>query len=184
MQDYALARRAMIDSQLRPQGVTDRAVLATMAIVPREDFVPTEARPFAYFDRAIPVEGKGAMLPPTPLAQLLTAAAPLPGERALVVGAAPGYAAAVLEQIGLAVRQGNPSGPVDLILIEGAIEFLPDPLAAALVDGGRVATALVTDGVARLAIGRKVAGVIGWTTFADSEIALLPGFSRPPVFTF
>jgi len=184
MQDYALARRAMIDSQLRPQGVTDRAVLEAMATVPREDYVPAEARPFAYFDRAIPVEGKGAMLPPTPLAQLLTAAAPLPGERALVVGAVPGYAAALLEHIGLAVTQGDPTGTVDLLLIEGAIEFLPDPLAAALVDGGRVATALVTDGVTRLAIGRKVAGVIGWTSFADSEIAPLAGFTRPPVFTF
>jgi len=184
MQDHALARRAMIDSQLRPQGVTDRAVLDAMATVPREAFVPAEARPFAYFDRAIPVAGKGAMMPPTPLARLLSAAAPLSDERALVIGAAPAYAAALLEAIGLTVAQGQPIGPVDLILIEGAIEELPAPLAEALVEGGRIATALVTDGVTRLAIGRKVAGVIGWTHFADSEVAPLPGFTRPPAFTF
>ena len=184
MQDFALARRAMIDSQLRPQGVTDRAVLDAMAVVPREDFVPAEARPFAYFDRAIAIEGKGRMMPPTPLAQLLSAASPLPGERALVVGAAPRYAAALLEAIGLRVHQGEPVGPVDLLLIEGAIEQLPDAFADALIDGGRVATALVTNGVTRLAIGYKAAGTIGWTSFADSEVALLPGFTRPPAFTF
>ena len=124
------------------------------------------------------------MMPPTPLARLLSAAAPLPGERALVIGAAPGYAAALLEAIGLTVAQGEPVGPVDLILLEGAIEVLPETLAAVVVEGGRIATALVIDGVARLSIGRKVAGVIGWTHFADSEVAPLPGFSRPPAFSF
>lgn len=180
----ALARRAMIDSQLRPQGVTDRALLDAMGSVAREDFVPDEARAFAYFDRAIAIEGKGFMLPPTPLARLIAAAAPRPGERALVIGAAPGYAAALFEALGLEIGEGEPTGPVDLILIEGAIELLPDALADALVEGGRIATALIVDGSSRLAIGHKVAGVIGWTRFADAEVALLPGFARPPTFTF
>ena len=38
MPDFAAARRAMIDSQLRPQGVSDPAVLAAMGSVPREQF--------------------------------------------------------------------------------------------------------------------------------------------------
>ncbi|MEO6248436.1 MAG: protein-L-isoaspartate O-methyltransferase [Sphingomicrobium sp.] len=184
MQDHALARRAMIDSQLRPQGVTNRAVLDAMANVPREEFVPAAARSFAYFDRAIPVAGKGEMLAPTALARLLGALTPLPGERALVVGAAPAYAAALLEAIGLTIVQGEPAGAIDLILIEGAIEQLPDALTDALVEGGRVVTALITDGVTRLALGRKIAGVIGWTRFADAQIAPLSGFSRPAAFTF
>ncbi|MEO7787510.1 MAG: protein-L-isoaspartate O-methyltransferase [Sphingomicrobium sp.] len=184
MQDFALARRAMIDSQLRPQGVTDRTVLEAMATVPREEFVPAEARAFAYFDRAIPVAGRGAMMPPTPLGQLLATAAPKPGERALVIGAAPGYAAALLEAIGLTVTQGDSAGPVDLLLVEGAIDLLPDTLAEALVEGGRIATALVSDGSTRLAIGRKFGGVIGWNRFADADIAPLAGFARPPAFTF
>lgn len=184
MQDFALARRAMIDSQLRPQGVTDRGVLDAMTSVPREEHVPLEARAFAYIDRSIPVAGKGSMMPPTPLGRLLTAAAPKLGERALVIGAAPDYAAALLAHIGLGVSVGEPVGPVDLILIEGAIEDLPAALADALVEGGRIAAALVVEGVTRLAVGRKVAGTVGWTCFADSEVPALPGFSRPPAFAF
>jgi protein-L-isoaspartate(D-aspartate) O-methyltransferase len=42
--DFAAARRAMIDSQLRPQGVSDPAVLAAMASVPREEYVPEALR--------------------------------------------------------------------------------------------------------------------------------------------
>ena len=52
MQDFAAARAAMIDSQLRPQGVTDPAVLAAMGALPREKFVPEARAPLAYFDRA------------------------------------------------------------------------------------------------------------------------------------
>ena len=38
--DFAAARSAMVESQLRPEGVTDRAVLAAMGSVAREQFVP------------------------------------------------------------------------------------------------------------------------------------------------
>ena len=191
MQDDARARRAMVDSQLRPQGVTDGAVLAAMASVPREDYVPAEARAFAYFDRSIPVDG-GVMIPPTPLARLLSEAAPQPGERALIVSPAPGYAAALLTAMGLEPVQLRavdaatvPAGPFAVILIEGAIAEVPAAIADALAEGGRLATALLIPGdVARLAIGRKVGGTIGFTRFADSEIPPLAGFTRPPAFTF
>ncbi|MCA1653246.1 MAG: protein-L-isoaspartate O-methyltransferase [Sphingomicrobium sp.] len=193
MSDNAPARRAMVDSQLRPQGVTDPLVLAAMAAVPREDYVPVEARSFAYTDRSIPVEG-GAMMPPAPLGRLLTAAKPQPGERALVVGAAPGYTAAVLRAIGVeTVEQraanmgaGAPKGsPFDLVVIEGAVADVPASLTNALAPGGRIVTALLTAGsVTRLAIGRKVGGIVGYTRFADSEIPELTAFARPPAFTF
>ena len=42
--DSQAARRAMIDNQLRPEAVTDAAVLAAMAAVPREEYVAPEAR--------------------------------------------------------------------------------------------------------------------------------------------
>lgn len=192
MPDFALARRAMIDSQLRPQGVTDTAVLGAMGVVPREQFVPEAARASAYADRAIVVDG-GTIIPPAPLGRLLTAAVPVPGERALVVSAAPGYAAAVLREIGLDVVEvtaaaalvGAVDGPFDLVLVEGAVADLPARLTQAVSPGGCLITALLVDGgVTRLAIGRKVDDVIGYTRFADSEIAALPGYARPPVFTF
>ena len=42
--DHSTARRAMIDGQLRPEAVTDVAVLAAMGAVAREDYVPEGAR--------------------------------------------------------------------------------------------------------------------------------------------
>ena len=44
------ARRAMIDSQLRPSGVNEPWVLAEMLRVPREDFVPAARRASAYMN--------------------------------------------------------------------------------------------------------------------------------------
>ena len=188
MTDFSAARRAMVDSQLRPQGVIDRAVLAAMGAVAREDYMPASARAAAYGDRAIPVAG-GVMIPPAPLGRLLAAAEPQPGERALVVAPAPGYAAALLRHAGLdpSICLGSatpPAGPFDIILIEGAVEEIPPALSDALTEGGRLVTALIERGVTRLAVGRKLGGVIGFTRFADSEIPALAGFVRPPAFTF
>ena len=88
--DFAAARQAMVDSQLRPQGVNDPSVIAAMSLVPRERFVPDDQKPLAYVDRSIPL-GEGRALPAAAvLGLLLTALAPIRGERALVVGAGTG----------------------------------------------------------------------------------------------
>ena len=67
MQDFSLARRAMVDNQLRPEGVTDRGVLAAMGSVERERFVPAEAKALAYFDRPLRLAAGRAMMPPAAL---------------------------------------------------------------------------------------------------------------------
>jgi protein-L-isoaspartate(D-aspartate) O-methyltransferase len=90
MQDFSLARRAMVDSQLRPEAVTDRGVLAAMASVERENFVPESAKALAYFDRPLPLTKDRAMMPPAALGRLLSELAPRPGERALIVGSGTG----------------------------------------------------------------------------------------------
>src|SRR4028119_2195142 len=94
--DFAAARRAMIENQLRPVGVTDRAVLDAMDKVPREQFVPEDNRPLAYADRSLPLGGGRFMAAPEVLGQLLTQMAPQPGQRALVVGAGTGSSPAAL----------------------------------------------------------------------------------------
>src|SRR5437868_5393274 len=101
MPDFAAARRAMIDNQLRPEGVTDPAVLAAMASVPREQFVPEAMRALAYSDRPLGLGNGQALMPPAALARLLTEIEPRAGERALVVGSGNHYAAKVLEALGL-----------------------------------------------------------------------------------
>lgn len=210
MQDFSLARRTMVDSQLRPQGVTDRRVLAAMGRVERERFVPEAARALAYFDRPLKLAEGRAMMPPAALGRLLTEAAPLPGERALVVGSATGYSAAILAELGLDVvalesdealaaharaagvdtvtgdlAKGWAKGaPFDLILLDGAVEELPQTLCKQLAEGGRIAGAIVDRGVSRLAIGKCSGGTVGLRTVADSDVEPLPGFERPRAFTF
>lgn len=191
--DFQAARRAMVDSQLRPQAVNDPLVVSAMATVPREAFVPDESKSFAYMDRLLPA-GEGRFLsPPVTLGRLLTELEPRPAEKALVIGTAPGYAAAVLRNMGLEVREhgegdltaGNRDGaPYDLILIDGAVEVLPDSVTRQLRDDGRLGACLVEDGVQRLVIGTRSGDSFGFRTFADSPAAPLPGFEKPEAFTF
>ena len=76
------------------------------------------------------------------------------------------------------------AAPYDLILIDGAVEVVPDSLVEQLADGGRLATGLIDGSVTRLAIGRRAGHGFGLVPFADSAAAALPGFARPREFTF
>jgi len=188
--DFAAARQAMVESQLRPEGVSDPVTLAAMASVKREDFVPAEMRPLAYSDRPISL-GKGAALPPpAALGQLLNALLPAPGERALVVGPATGYSAAVLKSIGLHVSAVESAEPkhggqgFDLILLDGAVEAIPEALISQLREGGRLGGAIADRGITRLVVGRKVGGAFGTRSIGDSAMPMLPTHQAPPAFTF
>ena len=200
----------MIENQLRPQGVTDRGVLDAMGSVERERFLPDHSRPLAYVDRAVAL-GNGRFLPaPAALAQLLSQMMPEKGQRALVVGAGTGYSAAVLSAIGLdvtavesdanllahardlgikAVEGALEAGykkhaPYDQILIDGAVQVIPDAIVAQLADGGRLGAALIDRGITRLIVGRKAGGAFGYLSIADAGVPALPGFSPAKAFTF
>src|SRR5205814_2504031 len=89
--DFAAAREAMIESQLRPQGVSDTAVLRAMGRIERERFLPKHTRPLAYVDRSVAMGDGRFLAAPGVLGQLLTEMRPEAGQRALVVGAGTGY---------------------------------------------------------------------------------------------
>lgn len=205
--DFAAAREAMIDSQLKPEGVTDPVTLAAMASIPRERFVPAGMRELAYADRPVPLGRDRALAPPVALGLLLDALLPKAGERALVVGAATGYSAALLASIGLDVialdsglkplsatgakavegplGEGHATGaPYDLILIDGAVEAIPEAIIGQMRDGGRLGAAIVDRGVTRLVIGRRSGSAFGTRSIGDSAMPRLPGFERPKAFTF
>ena len=129
------------------------------------------------------------MMAPAALGRLLSELAPRAGERALVVAAATGYSAALLEFIGLDVTsidgaETSEGEPFDLILIDGAVEDIPQSLVDLLAEGGRLGTALRDRGVSRLAVGRAVAGRLSLRTIVDADVAPLPQFERPRAFTF
>jgi len=207
-------RRAMITSQLRTTGTNDPAVLAAMGEVARERFVPAQRIAMAYADALVPLTSGRQLNSPMALGRLLTEAAPEKAGNALVIGAATGYAAAVLAKLVSSVvaveedaelaaaaraaladtgvtfvegplTEGHAAGaPYDLILIDGAVETVPQALIDQLKDEGKIATGIVENGVTRLALGRKAGEGFGIAAFADAAAAILPHFEKPKAFTF
>ncbi len=99
MIDFTAARLNMVESQLRTNKVTDEAVLAAFRAVPREQFVPAALAGIAYSDDDISLGDGRVLLQPMVLARLLQLAALAPGDGVLEVGAASGYAAALLARL-------------------------------------------------------------------------------------
>ena len=184
-----MARRAMIDSQLRPSGVNDPAVLAAFNRVRREDFVSAAARAVAYMDRAVPLGGGRVLAPALSHGLMLMEAAPTAADHVLLVDGGSGYLAALLAplvgSLEVIAPGAEPKGTdYALVLIDGAIEQLPDALAERLADGGRVVTGLIERGVARLAVGRKAAGAVGFLTLGEADFAPLPEYALPAKWSF
>lgn len=106
MADFALQRKNMVESQVRPSDVTDRRIMNALLAVPREDFVPQTVRSLAYMDGSVRLTAaslKGgaerALMEPRLFARLLDLAAIEPQHRVLIVGAGSGYSAAVLQRL-------------------------------------------------------------------------------------
>ncbi len=105
MTDFAAARLNMVESQVRPNGVTDRRILDAMMAVPRERFVPGDLAAVAYADRDLPLKATSprALMAPMTFARLVQLAEIGAEERVLHVGAATGYGSAVLAHLAGAV---------------------------------------------------------------------------------
>lgn len=207
-QNFSSMRTAMVESQLRTSDVDDQRVIAAMAHVAREDFVPAERRAMTYVDRPIPLAGGRALNPPLIVGRLLKEAQIAQGDKVLLIGAATGYSAALLANLGAqvtaieeeggpeiavagvtvvrgALNAGAPAGaPYDVLFIDGAVEEVPAALVQQLADGARVVTGIIERGVTRLCGGRVAAGVLGLASLADLEMVVLPGFAAPEQFVF
>jgi protein-L-isoaspartate(D-aspartate) O-methyltransferase len=105
MMDFAQARANMIESQVRTNGVTDPRVIATMALVPREIFVPGPRRAFAYMDEDVEIVAASAdgparhLMEPMTFARLVHLLGLEATDEVLDVGCASGYSTAVLARI-------------------------------------------------------------------------------------
>ena len=105
MTDFARARKAMVDNQLRTSSITDRRLLTAMGEVPRERFVPETRRDLAYIDEAhrFPGPSGRSLPPPAPFARLVQLCEVGPEDTVLDVGAGNGYSSAVLARLGAKV---------------------------------------------------------------------------------
>ena len=187
------ARRAMIDSQLRTSGVNAEWVLRRMGEVARERFVPEAARGFAYIDRAIALGDGRSLGAPVVQGMMLQEARPAASDKALLVDGGSGYLAELLRPLvgsldvltpAEATAASRKGGDFTLLLIDGAVEQLPEALVRRLADGARVVTGLVREGITRLAIGRKAAGAVALLPLAELGIPVLPEFAAPKGWSF
>jgi len=211
---FDAARLHMIDSQIRPSDVTDPQVLVAFEAVAREGYVPRAARALAYADVPVEVAPGRFMLEPRCFAKLLQLAAIKPDDRILDVGCATGYSSAVLARLGgkvIALEQDadllriasdglsnsnvtlvqgaliegvKAEAPFDVIMVEGAIEQVPETLLSQLAEGGRL-LAVMNDGPQGMAtLFLKEHGGIGRRGVFDAAAPLLAGFKKAMGFIF
>jgi protein-L-isoaspartate(D-aspartate) O-methyltransferase len=223
MIDFGRLRQSMVDSQIRPNDVTDLRLIAAMLELPRERFVPASRADLAYLDDDLPVReaagGRPAryLVEPMVLAKLIQALDLGSGDRVLDVGCTTGYSSAVLarlagqvvgleedpelaaiarnnlaqagvsnvEIVSAPLRTGAPErGPFDAILVNGAVELIPEAIFEQLKEGGRLAAVVRANPPGRATLFVRTAGVISPRPLFDAAVPPLPGFEAPRGFVF
>jgi protein-L-isoaspartate(D-aspartate) O-methyltransferase len=138
MADFALRRRIMVDTQIRPSDVTSFPILDAMLNVPREAFVPDAARDLAYLGGPIPLGNGRQLMEPRSIAKMLEAVDVTPGDLVLEIGPGMGYTTALLARMAEAV-----------VAIEEDADLAREAeaaLATQSVDNAAVLTAPLTEG--------------------------------------
>lgn len=209
--DYDMMRRAMIDSQLRPNAVEQKWILQAMGETPREDYVPMQYRDIAYMDRSVPMGTQRYLAPALTSALMLQKADIQTNDTILFIGSGSGYNAMIaakrarhiiavesdIENQALAdnitfiqgpLSQGAAEhGPYSLIVIEGAIEQVPQNIIDQLAIGGRLLCGLMEGEVSHLCIGYKHSNTIALVPFMECEIEKFMskyGFDKEKEFSF
>lgn len=144
------ARRAMVDSQLRTNEISDPALLTAIAATQRESHVGVAQQVAAYTDRALPLGGGRSLNPALTTARLISELDIAADQSILLIGAATGYAAAILARLGarvtaveesaelIALAQSALQGIDRVTLVNAALPTgAPDnaPYDALMVDG-------------------------------------------------
>ena len=88
--------------------------------------------------------------------------------------------AAGFEQVKVVNAQlttGSPSdGPFDAIIIQGAVESVPESITTQVKDGGRIGAIFMDGALGTARIGRKQDGVVSWRYAFNATAPVLPGF--------
>jgi protein-L-isoaspartate(D-aspartate) O-methyltransferase len=97
--NFTAQRQRMVEQQLKSRGIKDERVLAAMAKVPREEFVPVDARTEAYQDGPLPIGHDQTISQPYIVAFMTEQLGPKPSDRVLEIGSGSGYQAAILAEL-------------------------------------------------------------------------------------
>lgn len=179
MADFAAARLNMVESQVRTQDVTDVRIHDAMRLLDRETFMPADKSHLAYADIEVEYAPGRWLLKPRDVAKLLQAVRPMPGERALAIGAP--YAAGLLAAMGLAVTRAEagddlPEGMWDVIVCEGAVARAPDAWLARLATDGRLGVVERDGPVGKACLYQRAPDAVGRRDLFDCFAPVLAGF--------
>jgi protein-L-isoaspartate(D-aspartate) O-methyltransferase len=208
MTSFESRRQIMVDTQVRPSDVTTLPIINAMLSIPREVFLPAERAETAYIGENIALAPGRVMLAPRTFAKMVEAAGVSADDTVLVVGVGHGYSAAVLSRVAKRVvaLEAEPalviaaekalggfgaelvsgpltlgakgSGPFDVILVEGAVETLPEALADQVRENGRIVALFREGPLGMCRVGHKSGGRINWRVVFAASAPVLPGFER------
>ncbi|MBT4872857.1 MAG: protein-L-isoaspartate O-methyltransferase [Marinovum sp.] len=74
-------------------------------------------------------------------------------------------------------------GPYDVIMLQGAVEHMPDNILEQLKDGGRIACIFNEEALGIVKIGHKLSGKVTWRFAFNAAAPVLTGFERHKAFT-
>lgn len=76
------------------------------------------------------------------------------------------------------------NGPYDVIILQGAVETVPDSLLAQIKEDGRIVAIFAEGALGVVRIGRKIDGHVNWRMSFNAGAPVLPGFAKETAFTF
>jgi len=186
MTNFAAARHNMVESQVRPNGITDHRIIDAMAQVKREDFVPPERKTIAYLDDDVQLKEGRFLIEPMAFARMIHLALIKPTDKVLVVGAGTGYGARVIAMLAKSVvaLESDPdllASARGFLAEAGNIEVVEGHLAAGhagaapydvIIVEGRIA-AVPESLFAQLANEGRIVAAVGNTDVSKMQIATL-----------
>ncbi len=197
MTTFAAARHNMVESQVRPNGITDHRIIDAMARVKREDFVPAERKTIAYLDEDVLLKDGRYLIEPMAFARMIHLALIKPTDRVLVVGAAAGYGAKVISMLAQSVVALESDAELaDLARRHLAdcdtVQIVEGPLAAGHAAGAPYDVILVEGRIAavpnslfgQLANGGRVVAAVGNTDVSKMQVATATEGHRSSRFAF
>lgn len=204
---YHQQRLNMLDGQIKPFSVINTRILNAFESVAREEYIPLERRALAYLGGDLPMGNGRFQIEPAAHARLIQEAHIQPDAKVLDIGCMTGYSTAILSHltsnvVGLDsvewvaqaknlahqslnfeagdLTTGLPlSGPFDVIVINGAIQQIPEAIIGQLEEGGIIATfwrGVRNQGHAVLYHKRN--GDLHEQVLFDAFVSILPGFEK------
>ena len=209
---YHQQRLNMLDSQIKPFSVINVRILKAFESVAREEYIPAERSGMAYLGGDLPMGHGRFMVEPAAYARLLQEAHIGPDTKVLDIGCLTGYSTAIISQLtsnvvgldtvewvaqakniahqSLNFEAGTLTtgtvllGPFDVIVINGAIQQIPETIIDQLEEGGLIATfwrGVRNQGHA--ALYHKRNGDLHEQVLFDAFVPVLPGFEKDEGFS-